>query len=376
MRFCVIGPVYPYRGGIAHFTTMLARAMHERKHEVLVVSFKRQYPRWLYPGETDKDPSQNPLKVRDAQYWLDSLNPLSWISTFFRIRRNCPDVIVMQWWTPFWAPAWFVLGALTRFLLRIPIVYYCHNVLPHETRRWDAWIAKATLSWASLFLVQSAQEKRQLQVLLPRAVMQVTPLPTFDMFCDLRISKEEARQRLELPDEALVLLFFGFVRPYKGLNYLIEALPLVLEKQDVHLLIAGEFWDGVQTYLDLIRSLNLRSHVTLVDRYVPNEEVGVYFTAADLVVLPYVEATQSGIVQMALGFGVPVLTTTVGGLGEAVRDGITGLLVHPEDSQALALAIRRYFQEQLGPGMRANIQADSDRFAWAKIVSLMEQLDV
>jgi glycosyltransferase involved in cell wall biosynthesis len=177
-----------------------------------------------------------------------------------------------------------------------------------------------------------------------------------------------------LDNDTPVILFFGFVRPYKGLNYLIDALPLVLEKQDVHLLIAGEFWDSAQTYLDQIQSLHLESHVTLVDRYIPNEEVGVYFAAADLVALPYVEATQSGIVQMAFGFGVPVLTTKVGGLGEAVRDGVTGLLVHPRDSQALALAILRYFQDRLGLEMRPNIQADKDRFAWARMVALIEQL--
>jgi glycosyltransferase involved in cell wall biosynthesis len=164
------------------------------------------------------------------------------------------------------------------------------------------------------------------------------------------------------------------VRSYKGLRYLIEALPLVLAHLEVHLLIAGEFWDDAAVYREQIRSRGLEKHSTIVDRYIPNEEVGAYFAAADLVVLPYVDATQSGIVQMAFGFGVPVVTTTVGGLGEAVQDGRTGLLVSPRDHEALATAIIRYFQEGLGLGMRVNIRSEKERFSWEQLVDLINEI--
>jgi glycosyltransferase involved in cell wall biosynthesis len=179
---------------------------------------------------------------------------------------------------------------------------------------------------------------------------------------------------LGLDADIPTVLFFGFVRPYKGLKYLIEAYPLVLARTDAHLLIAGEFWDDATPYLEQIKALGLEERCTVLDQYIPNEGVGDCFAAADLVVLPYVDATQSGIVQLAFGFGVPVVTTKVGGLSEAVEDGVTGLLVDPEDSHALAAAIIRYFEEDLGSDMRTKIQAGKDRFSWEQLVTTIEEL--
>ncbi|MBN1135263.1 MAG: glycosyltransferase [Anaerolineae bacterium] len=309
MRFCIIGPVYPYRGGIAHFTTLLSKALCQRGHQALVVSFKRQYPRWLFPGETDKDPSRSPLKVDDARYWLDSVNPLTWLATFARIRRYRPEAIVMQWWTTFWAPAWIVLGALNRLLLRAELVYFCHNVLPHEARWWDGWLAKATLGWASTFLVQSHEEEGRMQTLLPGAAIRVVPLPAFDQFGDRRIPKEEARRQLALPTNALVLLFFGMVRGYKGLRELLEAMPRIRQaaSRPAVLLVAGEFWEDRQPYLDLIEQLGIGDAVRIDGRYIPDEEVPVYFCAADALAAPYKKVTGSAVTRIASSFGLPVI---------------------------------------------------------------------
>ena len=205
VRLALIGPVYPYRDGIAHFTTGLYRALQMHGHEVLLVSFSRQYPQRLFPGQTDKDPSQKPGSVEDARYWLDSRNPLAWISTFARIRRSAPEAIVMQWWTTFWAPAWFVLGILNRILLRVPMVYFCHNVLPHEMRRWDRWLAKLALRQAMAFVVQSAAEKNQLLSLIPGAQIQISCLPTFDMLASQRICCLRMKRAPQNPIQNMVL---------------------------------------------------------------------------------------------------------------------------------------------------------------------------
>ena len=374
MRLALIGPVYPYRGGIAHYTTALYRALRKQGHEVLLISFSRQYPQWLFPGKSDRDPSQKPLEAGDAHYWLDSMNPITWLATVSRIREYSPDAVILQWWVPFWALAWSSIVWLLQRFAATKTVYICHNVVPHEDGWLDRFLARRVLGRGDVAIVHSEQDRKKLLDLLPRAHVHVTHHPTYRVFAENAPTASQARKELHLDNDTPVILFFGFVRPYKGLNYLIEALPTVLERLEVHLLIAGEFWDSAETYLDLIQSLQLENHVTLVDQYVPNEEVGVYFASADLVALPYVDATQSGIVQMAFGFGVPVLTTTVGGLGEAVHDGVTGLLVRPRDSQALASAILRYFREQQGPEIRANIQADRHRFSWARMVVLIEQL--
>ncbi len=374
MRLALIGPVYPYRGGIAHYTTALYSALRDQGHEVLPISFSRQYPQWLFPGQSDKDPSQKPLEVPDARYWLDSLNPITWLATVSRIRDYSPDAIILQWWVPFWALAWMSIVWLIQRFAVAKVVFICHNVIPHEAGRLDRLLVRRVLGLGDVNIVHSERDREELLGLLPRAQVHVAHHPTYSVFAENAPAVSQARQELGLDSETPVILFFGFVRPYKGLDYLIKALPLVLQDMDIHLLIAGEFWDGVQHYRDQIQSLHVESHVTLVDRYIRNEDIGTYFAGADLVALPYIDATQSGIVQMAFGFGVPVLTTNVGGLGESVQDGVTGLLVRPQDSQALASAIRRYFQDQLGPGMRANIEADKDRFAWAKMVKLLEEV--
>lgn len=308
MKIALIGPVYPYRGGIAHYTTMVDRALHETGHDVLLVSFRRQYPQWLFPGDSDQDPSETPLRATAPNYWLDSLNPLNWLATLRRIRHAQVDAIVLQWWTTFFAPLWITLGILNRLFLRRPLVYICHNVLPHEPHVWDRWVAKATLRWGARFIVQSADEAQRLRTLLGEVEIAVIPHPVYDFLAAASMSKSEARRQLGLPDDAPVMLFFGIVREYKGLDTLLHALPQVLANvSDARLLIAGEFWESKSTYTALIDQLGIGDAITIDDRYIPNEEVGAYFIAADLLVAPYRRVTDSGALQMAHGFGLPVV---------------------------------------------------------------------
>lgn len=352
---------------------MLYRALVSYGHQVSLYSFKRQYPSWLFPGRTDRDVSVLKLSA-ECEYTLDSLNPLTWRATARAILARQPAVLILQWWVPFFAPMWIVLARWAR-RAGIKVLFLCHNVLPHERRPWDTWLARGALRLGEGFIVHSQEERARLLALLPGRRVEVSPHPIYDMFATHVISQDQARCRLGLPKTAPVLLFFGLVREYKGLQYLLEAMPAVRAScPDVRLLVVGEFWKNKQLYLDQIVRLGIEQNVTVVDRYVLNEETQLYFSAADVVVLPYTQVTQSGVVQMAFGFGVPVITTRVGGLAEVVSDGDTGLLVPPGDPAALALAVTRYFREGSRERMARAIEQARPRFDWQNLVMLIEEM--
>ena len=310
MKIALVGPVYPYRGGIAHYTTMLYRALAEMGHEVLLVSFKRQYPGWLFPGRSDKDPSARRLLAEGADYLIDPFSPVTWIQAVRRLWGWKPDRLVLQWWTVFWAPTWFALGFVNRWFLHSCLVFVCHNVRSHERRFWDDTVGRLVLGWADEFIVQSESERLQLVDLLPAAVVRIVPHPRNDVFAVDVPSQAVARLRLELPPTGLVLLFFGIVREYKGLKYLLLALAQLRERLGaVFVVVAGEFWEPLSFYTELVAELGLESSVSFDDRYIPNEELPGYFSAADMLVAPYTRTTGSAVVQVAQGFGLPVVTT-------------------------------------------------------------------
>jgi glycosyltransferase involved in cell wall biosynthesis len=307
MRFTLVGPVYPYRGGIAHYTTSLAKAI-QVGHTLQLISFKRQYPAWLYPGQSDRDPSSERLEVQ-AEYILDPVNPFSWRSTCREIEAYAPQRVVLQWWTTYWAPAF---GYLARRLtsLGIPVVYLIHNVLPHEVRPWDRWLARLALKPANSFIVQTSRENDRLQTLLPGRTSVLCPHPVYDLFTSQHIPQGEARSRLRIPADKRVILFFGIVRPYKGLHDLLEAMSLLGDNTGrVHLLVAGEIWGDPSIYQRQIENLGLKDRVTIDNRYIPNEEVPLFFSAVDLFAAPYTAGTASGATKLALGFGLPAVVT-------------------------------------------------------------------
>jgi glycosyltransferase involved in cell wall biosynthesis len=366
MRLALIGPVYPIRGGIAHYTTVLRGELVAHGHDVLLISFRRQYPQWLFPGRTDRDPSAKALVAPGAAYILDLLNPLTWFQAARAIRAYRPQRVVLQWWQAVWAPAWLTVE-LAQKLSGTPVTVICHNVLPHERRFWDRPLAKAVLGMADRALTQSVSERDDLRALLPNKPVDVVPHPLYDMLATERIDKADARRKLGLDVDGPVLLFFGFVREYKGLDYLLAALPAVLaEHRDVCLVVAGEFWHNRTKYEAQMTDLGIAGRVVLADRYIPNEEVPLYFAAADLVTLPYASATQSGVMQMALGFDRPVVATRVGGLADVVEEGDDVTLVEPRNPRALADAINAFLAAPVSRGVAASRQSGKER--WAQVV--------
>lgn len=370
MSLVMIGPVYPYRGGIAHYTTMLAQAFIKQGAQLHVVSFQRQYPRWLYPGVSDRDPSQNPLKT-EAEYLLDPLHPWTWWQTARHIAAWQPKLVIIQWWTTFWAPAFAALA----FLLRrqgIKVLFVIHNVMPHEPRPWDRWLARLALRQGHQFLAQTEREEKRLLSLLPQAQITLAPLPVYAMFANQRISAAEARQRLGLPADEPVALFFGIVRPYKGLRFAIKAFAeLRARGKTTQLLVAGEFWEDITLYTQLIEKLGLSAQVKIDNRYIPDEEVGLYFSAADIFIAPYVGGTQSAAVKMALGFGLPLVISQSLHSAE-LADEISRRLywVDPKNVPALADALERGLQENASTPQPAPPASGGDE--WQALAAVIQ----
>ncbi|MDT8898585.1 glycosyltransferase [Thermanaerothrix sp. 4228-RoL] len=310
MRVALIGPVYPYRGGIAHYTASLAEAFQQVGHEVLIYSFLRQYPYWLYPGKSDKEPSQQNIYF-PVVYTIDTMNPYTWVGTAKSIKEDHPDLVVFQWWTTFMSPAFTTIGYYCR-QQQFPVVFLIHNVYPHEKRWLDRGLAWLTLRLGDAFIVQSDQEKNKLLSLLPNARVYLHPHPVYFPFAGLRLDNISAKTHLGLDTSLPVVLFFGIVRPYKGLSLLLEAIAVLKQRgYFIQVLVVGEFWEDINKYQQLIRKLEISDLVYLENRYIPNEEVPLYFSAADIFVAPYISGTQSGAVKLAMGFGLPIVVSDI-----------------------------------------------------------------
>ena len=376
MKIALIGPVYPYRGGIAHYTTMLYNALRDRKHSVLMISFKRQYPRWLFPGRSDKDPSEHPLLVKDAQYWIDSINPISWLTTFYRIQQYQPDILILQWWTTFWTPSFFTLLYLYRHAFsQSPVIMFIHNIVPHENRPWDSLFSQIVLSLSTHHFVHSEQDRDSLLRLVPHAQVLTINFPPYHGIIPQKYPKHVARSLIGISADSKVILFFGLVRPYKGLKYLLQAMPHLLHDiPSLQLLIVGEFWENKRKYTNQIERLGLSNHVVIIDRYIRNEEISLYFNAANVLILPYLHTSHSAVLQIAFETGLPVIASNVGGLRESIKNGVNGLLVKPGDSSSLTQAITYYFQKELEPIMRDNITKARNVTSWDNVVKHIESI--
>lgn len=372
MKVVLIGPVYPYRGGIAQHTTRLANAFKEAGHELLVISYRRQYPKWLYPGKSDKDPSQQ-VKKTAVKYLLDPILPWTWVISLRQIRQFTPDMVVIPWWTTFF-------GLMDIFFSRslksgeIPLVYLIHNVMPHERRLLDEQLTRIALAPASGFLTHTERERQNLLALIPTANVRMSPLPIYDDFQESNLTKSESREALGLPLNAILLLFFGIVRPYKGLSVLIDALKNLAAEPDgdcpaVHLIVAGEFWDSRSKYDRQIDANRLTNHISIWDRYIPDDQLPVFFKAADLFVAPYTGGTQSAAAKLALGYRLPVVLSNH--ISDQILSALEGDGVYISktgDPQSLAAKLREAIREL---DQRKPYQASPHGVGWD---ALVEQL--
>ena len=369
MRIAVIGPTYPYKGGISHFTTALVQNLR-KQHDVQFMSWKRQYPSFLYPVEPKDTSSKQQIK-EETRYELDFLNPLTWYKTAHAIQMFNPDKVIITWINPVQAPIYYTIASIIKRSTKAQISFICHNVLPHERSRFDIPLTKLALQKGDTFIVHSSDDKEILESLVPHKKITKGFLPIFEMFdTKEKTDTKEMKKKLHLKEN--VLLFFGYIRPYKGLTYLIQAMPNILKYYtNTSLLIVGEHWTkDEQSYTQLIDNLNLSENITSINTYVPNEELHTYFDVSDVVVLPYLSATQSAAVQTAYAFNTPVISTPVGGLKDAVIEGVTGLFIKPESVEDITEKVISFYKN----GYKSKLNIDKNIFGWNKYITLVNAL--
>ena len=361
-RLAVIGPIPPWQGGIAHHTSQLCERL-TKTHQLLTISFASMYPNWLYPGPGNEAPADlsaaaNPQSA--TRFLIDGVSPRSWRKVVDAIDEFKPEAVVLPWWTVFWAP--FCIYTVRTLRRRgIATVFLCHNVSDHESAWWKQRLAAMALAHGAAFITHTNAARDRLLALLPSAAVSVYPHPCYQHFPPpLRVPARRAR---------LELLFFGYVRHYKGVDLLIEALGC-LSELDFHLHIAGEFWINPAALRDRIEQLGLNDRITLTPRYVDDQEAAGLFTLADALVLPYREASGSGVAALALHYHTPVIASRVGGLAEAIVDGETGFLVPPGDPAALASGILRLLQAR---DWRQLIDAHRQTASWEGLAAAIDR---
>jgi len=370
LKLVFLGPTYPLRGGIARYGTQFLAALQKR-HECLGIGFSKLYPAFLFPGHSELDPAEMPAVMPQTVKLLHYAKWLTWIRALRMIREFNPDGVLLTWWVTFWAPH---LGWLARRLkVSHPTIFLCHNVLPHETRFFDPRLTRWALKPARGFIVHSEQNRRQLLNWFPQARVLRREHPIYAFNANPSLGRNEARK--ELGVNGRMLLFCGFVRPYKGLDVAIEALAhLGTEYGDLVLWICGEFWEDEERYDDLIGNLKLQHRVRIESGYLPDEQLAIRIAACDGVILPYRSATGSGILANAYALDRPVIATRTGCFREMVIPGETGVLCEPGDARSLAQAIREFYSGAGPDRFQEGLARAKIAFSWDGIISAVEEL--
>lgn len=362
----IIGPAYPYRGGIATTNERLAREFASMGFEVELETFILQYPSFLFPGKTQYNMKKVPedLKIRRT---INSVNPFNWVKVGKRIGGEKPDLVIIRYWMPFLAPCLGTIAGIVRKNKHTIIICLADNIVPHEHRPGDRLLTNYFIQRIDGLIVLSKSVLTDAGSFRKDLTLGYCPHPIFDTYGE-RLPFEAAKSKLKLDPNTRYLLFFGFIRDYKGLDLLISAFSDErLRKYPVKLLVAGEYYSSPEPYLTLIKELHLEEWIELRTDFIPDEEVNLYFSAADMVVQPYKSATQSGVTQIGYHFNKPMLVTNVGGLSEIIPDRVIGYVVEPE-SGAIADALVDFYEHQRMTEFETNIVEEKKKFSWSNMV--------
>jgi len=370
----ILGTAYPYRGGLASFIEMLARTLGKLGKQVDVITFKLQYPELLFPGKTQFSESSPPDDLRITRM-VNSVNPFNWWRVGRQICKMRPDAVILKYWTPFMAPS---LGTICRMAARnkhTVILTQLDNVIPHEKHFYDRILTRYFVRSVHGFIYMSQQVKDDLDKFTNSKPSVFAPHPVFSNFGE-KVPRDEACQRLNLPEDKRYLLFFGLIRDYKGLDLMFDAWANLRKKgktDDKKLIVAGEFYTDKIRYVQQMECLGIGSDVLWHDHFIRDEDVKYYFSAADVLVQPYKSATQSGVTQIAYQFETPVIVTNVGGLSEIVPDGQVGYVVEP-DAPSITQAIEKIYENNRLQQMSENMIAEKRRFSWEYFAEQLENL--
>lgn len=368
MNIIIIGTAHPYRGGLAAFNERLAGQFLQEGHQVEMYTFTLQYPGFLFPGKTQFTDGPAPKHLRIKRK-INSCNPLNWIAVGNEIRKKRPDMVVFAYWMSFMAPCFGTIARIVKHNHKTRCIGLIHNMIPHETNILDKLFPGYFVSAMDGFTTLSEAVIKDINIFDKKDCPKTwAPHPIYDHYGEL-IDKEEARRQLGLKIEGKYVLFFGFIRDYKGLDILIDAFgDLRLQDNEVRLLIAGEFYGDPKPYLDRISALDISDIVVLHNDYIPDSRVNLYFRACDIVAQPYKTATQSGVTQVAFHFEKPMLVTNVGGLPEIVPDGKIGYVVEPH-AQNIADALYKFYDEDKEMEFTQGVREEKKKYSWDRMTA-------
>lgn len=373
MKIIIVGPSHPYRGGIAAFTDRLANEFQVEGADVELYTFTLQYPSILFPGKTQYSDAPAPEDIKIFRK-INSINPFTWIKTAKEIKAKNPDIVVFAYWMSFFAPCYAQMAKIISKNKNTRCIGLVHNMMPHERSLLDRLLSPCFVKRMHAFAALSKSVLDDVSKLDKKSKPKLfSPHPLYDHYGD-REDKAVALSSLYLDDNYNYLLFFGLIREYKGLDLLLKAMSDErLDNYPLKLIVAGEFYEKKEPYLQMIDNLDIKDRVIICDKYIPDEEVKNFFNLADMVVQPYKSATQSGVTQVAYHFERPMLVTDVGGLREIVPDGKVGYVVEPEPKK-IADAICDFYDNGRKEFFEANIVEEKKKYEWSKMTETIMKL--
>ncbi|MEO5942494.1 MAG: glycosyltransferase family 4 protein [Ferruginibacter sp.] len=366
-KIVIIGPAYPLRGGgMASFNERLARAFQQQGHKVTIYTFSLQYPSFLFPGTSQYSTEAAPQNL-NIKVCINSINPFNWIKTGIKLRKEKPDIIVVRYWMPFMGPCFGTILRSAKKNKHSKIVCIADNVIPHEKHFYDNAFTKYFIKPVDAFITMSQKVLMDLKTFTTTKAAKYVPHPLYDNFGN-KISKQEARKNLRIDSDEKIILFFGFIRKYKGLDILLDAMPSVIEKlPGIKLMIAGEYYEDAKIYEQQIEKLGIQNNLILKNGFVADHDIKNYLCAADVVIQPYRNATQSGVTPLAYHFEIPMIVTNVGALPDMVPDGKVGLVAEP-NAASIAEKVIAYFEMGEAHFLPALIE-EKKKYSWEVMVN-------
>ncbi len=372
MKIIIVGTAYPYRGGLSAFNERLAYEYLQRGDQVEIYTFTLQYPSFLFPGKTQysDEPAPEGLVIHRR---VNSINPFNWLSVGREIAKKRPDLLITKYWLPFMGPCLGTIERRVRHNHHTRIVSILDNIIPHEHRPGDKMFSRYFVKSTDGFVAMSRSVLNDLSIFDKNKPRRFCPHPLYDHYGEL-ISKESARKLLDLDPEGRYVLFFGFIRGYKGLDLLLDAMAKPeIKAAGIKLMVAGEFYGDSKPYLEQIERLGIKDSVLLFTDFIPDSQVNRYFRACDIVAQPYKSATQSGVTQIAFHFEKPMLVTNVGGLAEIVPDGKIGYVVEP-DSNQIAQVLSEYYQGSHEAAFTEGVKEEKKKYSWQNMTAAIDSL--
>ncbi len=368
----IIGPAHPLRGGLATFNERLARQCIQQGFNTSIFTFSLQYPGFLFPGTTQYSSAAKPTDLK-IQVCINSMLPTNWLKVGYQLKKLQPDFIIVRYWLPVMGPCLGTILRIAKTNKHTKVICIADNIIPHEKRKGDTVFTKYFIKPVDKFIVMSQQVLHDLKKFTTTAPVQLVQHPLYDNFGE-KISKENALKAIGISTSKKIILFFGFIRKYKGVDILLDAIALLKNKpiaQQIKILIAGEFYEDSAPFNEQIATLGIKDMLILKTDFIPDNEVKNYFCAADVVIQPYRNATQSGVTPLAYHFEIPMIVTNVGGLPSLVPNNIVGLVCEP-NAQDIANCIEMFFTKNHDQLVK-NLIEEKKKFSWQKMVDAITE---